>query len=341
MTSNPSITLSKLIVVLLSTLVISCSAYQIAEFNDKTTSTAFDLHAISIVSGRDKYNVASYSHIGRRAKKYLEAADTKWVTIEQGEYKGWRWQFEAEPSVVSAVSPFTQPMTLKQRLTDGNAVILPSLAQMMQRFRVVAGALIGTELPSLDYRVTFILPEVNAKRFVEHHSNISIVLDYYLPAPELRDKSPVDPTDWINSIVDLGAHEFLHAYVETSAEHHLPNGFTEEVTAYTFQHCVQLYVLGTGSGLRFLDASGHDMVPAGSLTGNLGEAYLKSSATISLDARTFSLYNIVRILDKGTIYPTDTKAKQMLYGLCYAMIHHPVDLTKGYYPVNLVKPLPL
>ncbi|HEY3859278.1 MAG TPA: hypothetical protein VGM47_06680 [Gammaproteobacteria bacterium] len=300
---------------------------------------AYDLHSISIISGRDRYNIATYSHINRSSKAYLQTGKSRWATIEKGQYRGWSWDFESEPSAFSDVSPFIEPTAQAQKLIDGKPVMLPSLTQMMQRLRDMTSAMVGADMPPLDLRLTFIPVSLNAKQYVEHHSDDSIVLDYYLPAPNPDDDPATRSIDWMSFDARLAAHEYLHALIETGHTPKLPNGFTEEVTAYTFETCAQLYTLGTSSGIRFVDSAGKTLDPKGSSGPDSPKGFMNSSAEVSDDGRIFAMYNIVHVLGKSVIAPGDEETRSMLYGLCRAMIHEPADLTREYYPAVSVQPL--
>ncbi|MGH7240098.1 MAG: hypothetical protein ACREHG_08540, partial [Candidatus Saccharimonadales bacterium] len=230
-------------------------------------------------------------------------------------------------------SHFRQPQSFNKEEKAGKSkkIVIPSWRQQFESLVDMIHQIIGDRAPPFNLRLNLIEDSIKNTFSETNHSNTLIPLEFSIPVSVKKSDSE-EGFSWQIDALTVPAHEYLHTYFFYAAKHPPLNSVSNEIVAYTFQRCVEIGLMHGEGGLEFDDHGKPINVNRIPLPG----IKLSSDqvAPTSIDGGLYSIYNIVHFLGKDEIKSSDLAAKQRLFGLCSAMIHRPVDLSKEYYPTN-------
>lgn len=301
--------------------------------------TILDLHGVEPADGSDRYDVTSISDINRDVRI---AADEPLLptALAQGDTGEWSWTLYGTKKSRARILSFDAPRTATVD-TDGVAhtVTIPSWVMAMSRLRDIITAVIGEDAPALQLQLAFYDENTPVRLTKTMGSNSAIPLYFAFSVPDDVIQGGPDAYRWLVDTLELVGHEYWHVYDMRHEPAHYVNEMTEEITAYTLQNCTKLALLDGQGGLELHDLGG-PLVDVG----RLEEQRRKQLATggpaeLSNKARLVAIYNIAHLINGNIVKQGDIATAQKIYGLCYAMVHHPVDLTNEFYPTDAVKPL--
>jgi hypothetical protein len=298
-----------------------------------------DLHGVEPAAGRDKYDITSVSDINRG----IQTAHDETLlpdALVQGQTGDWTWALygtdEARVGVLSFVTPRTATIGGEGAT---RTLAIPSWDSAMTRFREITRAVIGDDAPPLRLQLDFYGEDTPVRISKTLQSDSGIPLYFAFSVPEDINQDETDAYRWLVDTLELVGHEYWHAYNMHHDPEHYVNQMTEEITAYTLQNCIKFALLNGQGGLELHDLGG-ELVDMSKLD-ELRQKQLATGgpAELSNKARLVAIYNIANLMKGNVIKKGDVEAAQKLYGLCFAMAHHPVDLTRDFYPADSVKPL--
>lgn len=301
--------------------------------------TILDLHGVEQAFGLAKYNVTSISDINRDVQGITneKLLPTPLVT---GHADDWRWTFYGTDNSRASVLSFEQPRTVTADSSGVRHVIaIPTWDAAMSRFKAVIRAIIGDSAPLLQLQLAFYGENTPVRTSTTLHSDDGIPLYFAFSTPQYLSQGGTASYVWLTSTLELISHEYWHAYNMHHDSSHYVNEMTEEITAYTIQNCTTLALLNGQGGLELHDLGG-GLVDLS----RLEELRRKQIATggpaeLSNKARLVAIYNIAHLINANTVKRGDIQTDEKIYGLCFAMVHHPVDLTNDFYPSDDVKHL--
>jgi hypothetical protein len=324
--------LSLLLIASLSSLM-GCTSLTPLDTGKLNLPRGAEYHAVDKEWGWDlhKYNVTSYSDInhGTAQKKTLSSLDLRKVTT--GEYEGFKWSIYATDAAYAFASHFRQPQYFLKREKTGELkkIPIPSWDQQFESLVNLIHKIIGNDAPPFNLRIDLVEDEIGNTFAKTLHSDSTIPLEFSMSVPKLKSDS-WEGFDWQIDTLVVPAHEYLHTYFFYAAKQPPLNLLSNEVAAYTFQMCVELELMNSNGRLEF-DAYGKPVDAS-----HLPAPGIKSTPNVigpdAVNESTYSVYNIVHYLGTAEIKRNDIKVTSKFFGLCSAMIHHPVDLTKEYYP---------
>lgn len=302
-----------------------------------------DLHGVESSLGWARYNLRSESDIDRAAKRTWQGMPSL-EKIESGSIGTWQWTIYALPSI----APLVRTLSKERTVVIGSGAAahqlrVPSLSEAMKEFHRFYHALLGKDLYPLHVALALYPEGVHVRIEKNLHSNAAIPLYFAFNIPDKVATDGGAAYSWLVDTLGLVGHEYWHAYNRESGKPRFINMATEEVTAYTLERCLET-ALANGQGTFHLIDQGGAPINIKTLPQKRSKSLASSESSLaselSNEARILSLYNMAWVLQTNVIKKQDTGLQEKLYGLCYAMVHEPVDMTKGFYPRDKVKPLP-
>lgn len=301
--------------------------------------TIMDLHGVEPAAGSGKYDITSISDINRNTQA-ITGDDLLATPVVQGGGDGWTWVlYGTEKSQPDVLSFAAQRTTTVGSGAAAHALTIPSWDSAMSRLRDVTQALISKDAPPLQLQLALYGENTPIRMAKTLQSDAGIPLYFAFSIPKSVKEDGAGAYSWLVDTLELVEHEYWHAYNMHHEPAHYVNEMTEEITAYTLQNCTKLALLNGQGGLELHDLGG-GLVDIDRLE-ELRQKQLATGgpAELSNKARLVALYNIAHLISGNTVKKGDTETAQKIYGLCFAMTHHPVDLTRDFYPIDAVKPL--
>lgn len=331
--------LLRCLIIGLSTLCVGSCATGMASLLS-TTPTEFDVHGVEAIFGTSKFNLASASNINRNSKQIVTTTQNLKM-VNSGHAGDWQWRIYATPETSQLIKSFgsERTMTVSKGATS-HKLNVPSLNEAMQEFYEFYRMILGTKLLPLNLQLAIYPQNVQVKIEKRLHNDSGIPMYFALSIPEKVQTDGGTAYDWIADTIGLVGHEYWHAYNRESKGAPFINMMTEEVTAYTLERCIRT-ALYNHQGTAHLIGIGGQPLDINNLETERKKIPI-SPVTVepSLGAKTLSLYNMAWVLRTNVIGKNDVQLQNQLYGLCYAMVNDPVDMTKGFYPRDKVVPMP-
>lgn len=334
-------TMLSLIIGMMTILVCACAIENPLE---KTSAPAsMQLHGVEPAIGMGKFNLTSASNINRNAKQTWNSHQPL-ESVESGSFKTWQWTIYAVPSVTHLVQVFgNKRVAIIGSGVSAHTVDIPSLNSAMRELYQFYHTIIGTDMLPLNLQLALYPEDVHVSLEKTLHSNAAIPMYFAFSIPEKVGTDGGAAYSWLIDTLGLVGHEYWHAYNRENKNARFINKMTEEITAYTLERCLRT-ALSNGQGTFHLVDIGGSPIDIKNLV-SLDKERQKLVASpgaveLSFKAKTLSLYNMAWVLKTNIIKKHDLAVQEKLYGLCYAMVHDPVDMTKGFYPADKVSPLP-
>lgn len=325
---------------IISIITVAIGSCATEHLNTSGLPNFMDFHGVEATYGYDKFNLRSISDINRDAKQSVNNNQGSSEFIGSGGIKDWQWDIYSEPSVANLVRSFnSQRDMVVDKNTSPHKLDIPSLNASMKEFYRFYSAIIGTELLPLHLQLVIYPENIHVRIEKTLHSNTAVPMYFAFSIPEKVGTEGGAAYSWLVDTLGLIGHEYWHAYNRENKNARFINKMTEGVTAYTLERCLRT-ALANGQGTFHLVDIGGSPINVKTLEQKREElSGSPGTVGLSLEAKTLSLYNMAWVLNTNVIEKHDVALKEKLYGLCYAMIHNPVDMTQGFYPADKVKSL--
>jgi hypothetical protein len=317
-----------------------CSCGTIPNLNVESIPDTMDFHSVGPAFGFSRFNLTSINEINRSVVGSYYS-DISLQNIQSDSIGNWTWVVYSTSSLMSIARVLeTDRTVMVNKGASAYSIEIPSINTAMMKVHELLSVIIGkNKLLPLNLDIALYPTSVHVSTKETLHSNSAIPMHLAMGASEKIVTDGDEAFQWILGTADLVSHEYWHAYNRESKNAHFINMLTEEVTAYTIGTCAELvssnrkvtfYLIDKGGVAIDVDKLEQSRIKL------LSGAKSKMAADLSYEGRLYAIYNIAYILQTNILRKQDIDLQNRLLKLCSAMVSHPVDMTAGFYPRNLI-----